>query len=175
MVKLISLLVSVMTLLNVPFVTPEENEYIMEMVWSEADDEERKALPIEYQACGCGMTETEFEYIARVVQAESNGTTDWSDFEDKVLIACVILNRVADSRFPNTIQGVLDQSGQFSTTSGGWCSTPYTDSSRWAIVEAQRRLAEGTVPSNLLYFNCINYFSGFEAYCYEGGNYFSLG
>ena len=171
MVKLISLLVSVMTLLNAPFITPEEHEFIMEMAWAEADDDERKALPIEYQAHACGMSETEFTYIAKVVQAESNGTTDWSDYEDKVLIACVILNRVADSRFPNTIQGVLDQSGQFSTTSGGWCSTPYTDSSRWAIVEAQRRLAEGTVPSNLLYFNCVSYQYGTPYGCY-GGNYF---
>lgn len=169
--KLITILVSIMTLFNSAFITPEENEFIMEMVWNEADDEERKELPIEYQACGCGMTETEFEYMARVVQAESNGTTDWSDFEDKVLIACVILNRVADSRFPNTIQGVLDQSGQFSTTSGGWCSTPYTDSSRWSVVIAQRRLAEGTVPRNLLYFNCQCYQYG-EPYGNFGGNYF---
>ena len=145
------------------------------IIWSSCDDEVRKTLPIAIQAYACGMTETEFEYLARVVQAESNGTTDWSDFEDKVLIACVILNRRDSSSFPNTIQGVLDQSGQFDTTYNGWCSTSYTDSSKWAIVEAQRRLAEGTVPSNLLYFNCQNYFSWAEPYCYEGGNYFSLG
>ena len=52
--KLITILVSIMTLFNSAFITPEENDFIMEMVWSEADDEERKTLPIEYQACGCG-------------------------------------------------------------------------------------------------------------------------
>lgn len=145
------------------------------LIWNACDDERRKELPISIQANACGMTATEFEYMARVIQAESNGTRDWSDLEDKILIACVIINRVNSDRFPNTIQGVLDQSGQFSTTSNGWCSTSYSDSSRWAIVEAQRRLAEETVPDNLLYFNCQNYFSGFEPYCYEGGNYFSLG
>lgn len=150
------------------------NTMMYEYMWNNASDDERKEFPIAVQAHACGMTETEFEYFARVVQAESNGSTDWSDLEDKILIACVVLNRVESNSFPNTIQGVLDQSEQFSTTSGGWCSTSYTDSSRWAIVEAQRRLAEETVPDNLLYFNCIGYQYG-TAYTYEGGNYFSLG
>ena len=113
--------------------------------------------------------------MSRVIQAESDGTYDWSDFEDKVHIAAVIFNRKDSRSFYNTISGVLDEPGQFSTTSGGWCSTSSSESSRWAIVEAQRRLLAGEIPSNLLYFNCIGFAQGFEPYCYEGGNYFSLG
>lgn len=142
------------------------------IIWASCNDDVRKQLSIPIQANACNMTETEFEYLARVVQAESDGSTDWSDLEDKILIACVVLNRVESSRFPNTIQGVLDQSGQFTTTSGGWCSTAYTDSSRWAIVEAQRHLASGDVPDNLLYFNCIGYSYGTPYDC-VGGNYFT--
>ena len=143
-----------------------------EIMWNNTDDEVRKTFPIAVQAHACGMTDEEFEFLARTIQAESNGTYDWSDFEDKVLIACVILNRVEDSRFNNTISSVLTESGQFSTVSGGYCSCSYSDSSKWAIVEAQRRLADGTVPDNLLYFNCIGYQYGTAYGCY-GGNYFT--
>ena len=143
-----------------------------EIMWNNTDDEVRKTFPIAVQAHACGMTDEEFEFMARVIQAESNGTYDWSDFEDKVLIACVILNRVEDSRFNNTISSVLTESGQFSTVSGGYCSCSYSDSSKWAIITAQRRLAEGTVPDNLLYFNCIGYQYG-TPYGEFGGNYFA--
>ena len=163
-------IISVLTAIVMLFTQSQMYEYM----WNNADDEIRKTFPIAIQSYACGMTEEEFEFMARVVQAESNGTYDWSDLEDKVLIACVILNRVEDSRFNNTISSVLTESGQFSTVSGGWCSCSYSDSSKWAIVEAERRLAEGTVPDNLLYFNCIGYQYG-SAYCCEGGNYFSLG
>lgn len=128
MSKLVAVLTTIVILFN--------NTSLYEIMWNNASDDERKEFPIAVQAHACGLTETEFEYMARVIQAESNGTYDWSDFEDKVLIACVIFNRVESSQFPNTIQGVLDQSGQFSTTSGGWCSCSYSDSSKWAIVEA---------------------------------------
>lgn len=173
MSKLVALLVSVVTLINTPIITQDEKEAIMARAWQESSDEIRQELPLEYQAYACGMTEYEFEFMARVIQAESNGTYDWSDFEDKVLIACVILNRVESSSFNNTIASVLTESGQFSTVSGGYCSCSYSDSSRWSIVEAQRRLANEEVPTNLLYFNCVGYSS--TPYCECGGNYFSLG
>ena len=147
-------------------------EETAQIVWASCrSDEIRMTLPSEYIAYNCGMEPWEFDYMARVIQAESNGTYDWSDFEDKVLIAAVIFNRKADSRFYNSISGVLDEPGQFSTTSGGWCSTSSSESSRWAIVEAQRRLLAGEIPSNLLYFNCQGYNCGTPYGCY-GGNYF---
>ena len=175
MSKFLAILISVLTAINTPVISQDEKNTIMEQAWFNSTDEIRQTLPLEYQAYACGMTAEEFEFMARVIQMEGNGSTDWSDFEDKVLIACVILNRVKSSSFPDTITGVLTQSGQFSTVSNGWCSERYTDSSRWSVVIAQRRLANGEVPDNLLYFNCQGYFSGFEPYCYQGGNYFSLG
>lgn len=151
-------------------------EDIAIIVWESCrSDEIRKTLPSEYIAYACGMEPWEFDYMARVIQAESNGSRDYSDFEDKVLIAAVILNRVRSGQFPNSISGVLDQSGQFTTTSNGYCNTSSSESSRWAVVIAERRLLSGEIPDNLLYFNCLGFAPGFEPYCYEGGNYFSLG
>lgn len=180
MKKLLAFILSIIFILNIskPVECEAETNPTLDattagIVWSNCDDEVRKTLPIEYQAHACGITVEEFTFMARVIQAESNGTYDWSDLEDKILIACVILNRVESRSFNNTITTVLTQSGQFTTVSGGGCSCGYSDSSRWAIVEAQRRLINEEVPTNLLYFNSIGYAS--TPYCYEGGNYFSLG
>ena len=146
-----------------------ETDY-MGIAWSSATDEARREMPLEYQASACGITAREFEYMARTIEAESDRT---DSMEGKIHIAAVILNRVKAEEFPDTIQGVLDQSGQFETTYNGWCSTPYTETSRWAIVEAQRRLAEGTIPERLLYFNSIGYQYG-TPYGYIDGNYFVI-
>lgn len=144
---------------------------IYEIMWNNTDDEVRKTLPVGVQAHACGMSENEFEYLAQVIEAESDRS---DDIEGKILIAAVILNRVADDRFSDSIEAVLNEPGQFSTTSEGQCTINYTQSSRWAIVEAQRGLAEGEIPEDLLYFNCIGY--NMTGYCipydYVGGNYF---
>lgn len=151
--------------------TPDEDYEFVGRIWNETPDEIKQTWPSEYLAYGVGLSSWEFDYMARVVQAESNGTYDWSDFEDKVHIAAVIFNRKDSRSFYNTISGVLDEPGQFSTTSGGYCSCSSSESSRWAIVEAQRRLQNGDIPRNLLYFNCIGYNYG-TPYCCFGGNYF---
>ena len=46
------------------------------------------------------MPESEYYTLLRIVEAEATG----EDLEGKMLIANVILNRVRDSRFPNTIE-----------------------------------------------------------------------
>ena len=171
MSKLVALLVSVVTLINTPIITQDEKEAIMARAWQESSDEIRQELPLEYQAYACGMTAHEFEYLARTIEAESDRT---DSLDGKIHICAVILNRVASDRFPDTIQGVLDQDGQFTTTSGGWCSTPYTESSRWSIVLCQREMAQGNIPDNLLFFNCVGYNYG-TPYGYIDGNYFMLG
>ena len=62
------------------------------------------------------MTEDEFVLISSVVEAESN--RDPENIEGRTMIAVCILNRVRDSRFPNTVTGVLTAPGQFSTVRG---------------------------------------------------------
>lgn len=138
-------------------------------IWGSCTDEQRMDLPLHYQAYICGMTDYEFEYMARCIEAESDRS---SNIEGKILIAATILNRVNSSSFPSTISGVLDQSGQFETTYNGWCRISSTRTSRWAIVEAQRLLQNGDIPSNVLYFNSIGYQYGY-GYAHVGGNYFS--
>lgn len=116
------------------------------------------------------MTEEEFVLISSVVEAESN--RDPENIDGRTMIAVCILNRVRDSRFPNTITGVLTAPGQFSTVRGGHSVTSRTDLSDRAVIEAYNWIEQGDAPE-VLYFNCRGYFSGIEAYDLVGGNYFS--
>ena len=53
--------------------------------------------------------------ISKVIYGEARG----EPYEGQVAIGAVLLNRVADSRFPNTISGVVYQSGAFTCVSDG--------------------------------------------------------
>ncbi len=48
--------------------------------------------------------------LARVINAEA-GTE--CEIEHNQLVGCVVMNRVADERFPDTIEGVVYQKGQY--------------------------------------------------------------
>ncbi len=57
----------------------------------------------------------DIDLLAKMVYAESRG----EPFEGQVAVASVILNRVRDSRFPNTVAGVLYQPGAFTPVQNG--------------------------------------------------------
>ena len=75
---------------------------------------------------GAGTVETETEqsytdedlwYLSRVIQAESG----YCSIEMMQGVGSVVLNRVTDDRFPDTIREVIEQPGQYSTLS--WLSS----------------------------------------------------
>ena len=57
----------------------------------------------------------DIELMAKMVYAESRG----EPFEGQVAVASVILNRVRDSRFPNTVSQVIYQPGAFTPVQNG--------------------------------------------------------
>ena len=79
-----------------------------------------------------------------------------------------------DSRFPDTITGVLTQTGQFSTVRNGHSVTQRTDLSDLAVIEAVEWINSGEEYPWVLFFNCRSYFSGYDPYGCIGGNYFSI-
>jgi hypothetical protein len=79
-----------------------------------------------------------------------------------------------DTRFPDNITGVLTQRGQFSTVRNGHSVTNRTDLSDQAVIEAVEWIESGEEYPWVLFFNCRNFFSGYEAYECIGGNYFSV-
>lgn len=57
----------------------------------------------------------EIDLLARLVQAEAGSES----YTGKVAVAEVVLNRVNSGQFPNTVEGVIYQSGQFSPVVNG--------------------------------------------------------
>jgi len=133
-----------------------------------------EAIPLEERAEMAQMSVEDFVLISSVVESESNRRFD-EGTEARRYIALCILCRVMDTRFPNTIQDVLCQSGQFSTVRGGSAVTNRTDLSDQAVIEAVEWINSGEEYPWLLFFNCVGYANGsyYQGYACIGGNYFS--
>lgn len=85
--------------------------------------------------------------IARFVHAEARG----EPYKGQVAVAAVILNRVRDSRFPNTVSGVVYQKGAFTCVSDGQINLAPDATSKKAAQDA----INGWDPTygSLYYFN----------------------
>jgi N-acetylmuramoyl-L-alanine amidase len=85
--------------------------------------------------------------LARLVHGEARG----EPYTGKVAVAAVVLNRTRDSRFPNTIAGVIYQPGAFTAVSDGQINLE-PDSSAY---KAARDALNGWDPSygSLYYWN----------------------
>ena len=84
----------------------------------------------------------DWERLAIVIYQEAG--SDWISDETRRMVADVVLNRVADERFPDTIEGVLTQPWQY----GRFCETGivWPESAQYECnahaVERARRIAE---------------------------------
>lgn len=100
------------------------------------------------------MPESEYYTLLQIVEAEATG----EDLEGKMLIANVILNRVKDPRFPETIEGVvwqqIDGSAQFQPTIDGRINT--VEITQSTIEAVDRVLAGEDSSQGALYFMARN-------------------
>ena len=64
---------------------------------------------------GGGYSNSDLNLLARLVYAEARGES----YTGQVAVAAVVLNRVKSSSFPNTVAGVIYQSGAFSVVADG--------------------------------------------------------
>lgn len=62
-----------------------------------------------------GYVSSDHRLLSKLVHAEARGES----YKGQVAVAAVVLNRVASSSFPNTISGVIYQSGAFSCVDNG--------------------------------------------------------
>jgi len=85
--------------------------------------------------------------LSKLVYAEARG----EPYKGQVAVAAVVLNRVASSSFPNTISGVIYQSGSFDAVSDGQINmTPDTTAKK-----AAQDALNGWDPTS----GCIYYFN----------------
>ena len=70
--------------------------------------------------------------LAKVISAEARG----EPYEGQVAVGAVVLNRVAHPSFPNSVSGVVYQSGAFSAVTDSNWSAAVTDSAKKAAQDA---------------------------------------
>jgi len=100
------------------------------------------------KASNSGNT-SDVQLLARAINGEARG----EPYEGQVAVGAVILNRVKDSKFPNTIAGVIYQSGAFTAVADGQINVPIEEGA--TVVKAARDALNGWDPTEgaIYYFN----------------------
>ncbi|MCR4689160.1 MAG: cell wall hydrolase [Saccharofermentans sp.] len=138
---------------------PTEEELMQyDLMWQNADDETRYYMDSKVKARAVGLSNKEFKFFARVVEAEGRFCED--EITDKVLVACVVINRTNCSRWPtSTITRTLQRKNQFATVNPRThnCTVSRTLDSEWAIIVAYRLINEHHIDCHMVYFNSIGF------------------
>ncbi len=94
-----------------------------------------------------GYTSSDTYLLAKLIYAEARG----EPYIGQVAVGAVVLNRVRDSKFPNTISGVIYQPWAFTCVNDGQINLSPNDTATRAAKDAMN----GWDPSN----GCIYYFN----------------
>ena len=78
------------------------------------------------------ITNEELLLLSKLVTGEARGES----YEGQVAVAAVVLNRVKDSRFPDSIEGVIYQKNAFSVVRDGYINAQPTEESYKAAKDA---------------------------------------
>lgn len=120
----------------------------------QSEDPEPSEAPVYYEMY---FTEEDVAEVAKMLWGEARGCTR----DNQIKCAWVVVNRVDDERFPDTIQGVLEQPSQFH---GYDPSYPVTDElysvafdvlTRWSY-EKQGIPVRRELPNTYLWFTGYN-------------------
>ena len=89
------------------------------------------------------------QLMARAINGEARG----EPYEGQVAIGAVIMNRVSSADFPNTIAGVIYQTGAFTAVSDGQINMPIDENS--TVMKAARDAINGWDPTGgaVFYYN----------------------
>ena len=96
---------------------------------------------------GNNVNNTDLNLLSKLVHGEARG----EPYKGMVAVAATVLNRVADSRFPNTIAGVIYQSGAYTCVADGQINLEAGSQARKAAQDA----INGWDPTS----GCIYYFN----------------
>lgn len=92
---------------------------------------------------------SDIQLMARAINGEARG----EPYEGQVAVGAVILNRVKSSQFPNTIAGVIYQSGAFTAVADGQINVPIEEGA--SVYKAAKDAINGWDPTG----GCIYYFN----------------
>ena len=91
------------------------------------------------------LNDEEIMLLSKLVAGEARGES----YEGQVAVAAVVINRVKDSRFPNSLEGVIYQKNAFSVVKDGSINMQPTES---AYTAAQDALYGNDPTNNAIYF-----------------------
>ncbi len=96
---------------------------------------------------GASQNSVDVNLLARLISAEARG----EPYSGQVAVGAVVLNRIEHPSFPNTLSGVIYQSGAFTCITDGQFNQPVADSA----YRAARDAINGWDPSGgaIYYFN----------------------
>ena len=112
------------------------------------------------------LTEEEIELIALVTMAEAEGESEYG----KRLVIDTILNRVDHDKFPDNVEDVIYQKGQFSSMWNGRVDRCYVDD---YICDLVRDELEDRTNEETIFFTAGKYGKYGEPMFSEGNHYFS--
>jgi spore germination cell wall hydrolase CwlJ-like protein len=110
----------------------------------QAEEQTRKETEVKHQE-GVNYSDQDLKLLACLVHAEA-GT---QSYEGKLAVANVVLNRVKSSDYPDSIEAVIYQSGQFSVAHSGSLDKQlanydnYNSSAQKLSLKAARAALEG--------------------------------
>lgn len=96
--------------------------------------------------------ESDLYLLGAIIQCEAEG----EPYEGKLAVGSVVLNRVKSSYFPNTISGVIYQSGQFSPVASGRYEYRLQAGVNEECMRAAQEVLDGNITLNCLFFRTNN-------------------
>ena len=102
------------------------------------------------------LTEDEKDLICRITFREAGNQEE----EGQIAVIEVILNRVIDPAFPNSVEKVLSQSGQFSTWAGRGAVTAEQISGIYPLFDTIYNKEEPVLNGNYVYFDGVKHSYG---------------
>lgn len=104
---------------------------------SQEKDEKKEAV--------INLNDDEIMLLSKLVAGEARGES----YEGQVAVAAVVINRVKDSRFPDSLEEVIYQKNAFSVVKNG---TIYTEPTSSTYRAAQEALYGNDPTNNAIYF-----------------------
>ena len=120
----------------------------MELSAAVSEETQSPQAPGDTEVVEQGVCDDDVDLLARLLTCEMG--CSWIADEQQLYVGSVVLNRVASDLFPDTLQEVIYQPGQYAPAISGWIETVQPDER--TIENARWLLENGSVlPENVLY------------------------
>lgn len=111
--------------------------------------EETEEIEEEIEEDSIQVTEEEYELLLKLIYSEANVET----YECQKKVVYVVLNRLYDSEFPDTIYDVVYQKNQFQPTRNGAIEKAQPNEvNEMALIDALQNYGKDDFPQDVMYF-----------------------